>query len=339
MKRRNGQQNNALRTALAFGLALALVLSCTCLGWAVDLSRACSVTVSLGSGELAEELREAELVVELYRVAGAMARADEDAFDFEALAPFTALDLSAPQTQEDWNALAYQAANIARTDGEPVVENAPAETAITDLSPGLYLLLVHGRDVDEITESGETVAYAGAYRYLFAPQLLVLPTKTAAEDGSVNTAYPGEWIYDATVFLKPEREQAYDSLQILKTLTGCNENNPAVFVFSIEATLNGETVYSDVVMVEFTGAGTQEVRIEQIPIGATVTVTECYSGAGYQLASAGTQTVTITADAPNTVQFTNDYVGSPNGLRGIDNHFVFEEDSGWACTQTPAPSE
>ena len=51
------------------------------------------------------------------------------------------------------------------------------------------------------------------------------------------------------------------------------------------------------------------------------------------------QTVTITADAPNTVQFTNDYVGSPNGLRGIDNHFVFEEDSGWACTQTPAPSE
>ena len=128
-------------------------------------------------------------------------------------------------------------------------------------------------------------------------------------------------------------------MQIVKTLNGYHADNPAVFVFSIEATLNGETVYSDVVMLEFTGAGTQSVLIEKLPIGAVVTVTECYSGAGYQLASAGTQTVTITADAPNSVQFTNDYVGSPNGLRGIDNHFVFEEDTGWGCTQTPAPSE
>lgn len=344
MKQKPKQVHTVLRAALALCTVLALILGCTGLGWAVDLSRACSVTVSLGSGELSEALREADLVVDLYRIAGAMSVDGEDAIRFEPAAPYAALPISEAESQEDWNALAQQAATLARESDAPQVSEAPVETAVTGesgLTPGLYLLLLHGRGENELGPNGETVAYAGAYRYLFAPQLISLPTREAAEDGAVTTA-SGAWIYDVTVYPKPEVELAYSSLLLTKILRNYDAQNDALFVFSVEATLNGECVYSDVISLPFYAAGEQSVVIEKLPIGAIVTVSECYCSPGYRLVSEQTLTLTIEADPAaggysNCVQFTNDYVGSLNGLRGIDNHFTFEEDAGWICEQIQTP--
>lgn len=344
MKQNTKQVHTVLRAALALCTVLALILGCTGLGWAVDLSRACSVTVSLGSGELSDALRQADLTVDLYLVAGAMAVDGEDAIRFEPAAPYAALPIPDARTQEDWNALAQQASALARSGDSPRVHEAPVETPITGesgLTPGLYLLLIHGRGETELGPNGETVAYAGAYRYLFAPQLISLPTREAPEDGVATTA-SGAWLYDVTVYPKPEVELAYGSLLLTKTLQNYDPMNTALFVFSVEATLDGENVYSDVVSMTFDAACVQSIVIDRLPIGAVVTVSECYCSPGYELVSQKTLTLTIEADPEtggysNQVQFVNSYVGSMNLLRCMDNHFTYDEDAGWVCTQIPIP--
>lgn len=342
MKRIRSQLNKCLRAALALSLALTFLFGGAVFGGAVDLSRACSITVSLGSGEFSDALREADLVVDLYRVAGTTMRSGEDDFDFVTAASYTTLNLSAAQTQEDWAALAYEASALARESDTPLTANVPVETAIggeSGLTTGLYLLLVHGRGETALGEHGETLAYDGVYRYLFAPQLISLPSRETNEDDAVDAVASDGWTYDMTVYPKPEREQVYGSLRIVKTLRGYDPQNAAVFVFSIEAMQNETLVYSDVRTMSFSAEGTQTLDVDRLPVGAEVTVTEVNSGAGYVLRSPASVTVSVDAEQINEAAFINQYVGSPNRVRGIDNHFTFDQNEGWHCTQTPAPSE
>lgn len=340
MKQNRLQLHTVLRTALALCLALLLILGCVGPGWAVDLSRDCTIRIPLGTGEVSDALQEADLVADLYRVADAVAIDGEDAYTFSACAPYAALDLSAALTQEDWSALAARAADFAREADTPVIAQSPADATLgagdDKLAPGLYLLLLHGKDETELGANGEGVAYAGAYRYLFAPLLIALPGKPV-QDGSQSTASPGEWLYDVTVYPKFEQEQAYGKLEIIKQLNGYNADNPAMFVFSVEALLRGELVYSDVLTLEFSAAGTQSLVVEHLPIGAEVTVSECYCSPGYMLISEPELTVTIGDTETASVQFVNKYVGSPNCLRAIDNCFSYDGTTGWVCTKTWIP--
>lgn len=247
------------------------------------------------------------------------------------------------------------------------------------LQQGLYLLIARGKDIDSYittervgtngtvppaSQTAEeekivTVAYTEQYVYTFAPQLISLPTKAPDADGQVSTANNGDWIYNPTVYLKPEQHPRYGYLEIVKDLltheSFGGQSGEAVFVFQVEATLGGVSVYSDVKTMIFTGAGEQRVLIDRIPVGATVTVTEVYSGASYTLEkieqgyhaveaypdssivytpagniNTGEVTgVVIEANRVASVKFTNDYDHRQTGGHGVINHYEYGE-NGWA---------
>jgi len=100
----------------------------------------------------------------------------------------------------------------------------------------------------------------------------------------------------------------------------------------VEAVLNGQTVFSDVAHLPFSGPGRQTARVENIPMGAQVTVTEVYSGAVYT-AQANTQTTAVGADGRASVDFTNNYDSSNKGGGTVVNQFDYSTENGWRWTQ------
>lgn len=270
----------------------------------------------------------------------------------------------------------------------PVLTGVRLGVEQSDLNTGLYLLIARGSNIESYitkeypavssgTEPGGndpvpggetkeekivTVAYTDQHVYTFAPELISLPAKEPDADGIISTAGSGDWIYGSTVYLKPEQHTRYGYLEIVKDLltyeSFAGQSEEATFVFQVEAVLNGQSVYSDVKTLVFTGAGKDSVVIDKIPVGAAVTVTEVYSGASYTLkeisqgyyaqdvspdggnsaayAPAGnvsTREVTgfaIEANRVASVKFTNDYDHRQAGGHGVINRYEYGED-GWAA--------
>lgn len=192
------------------------------------------------------------------------------------------------------------------------------------------------------------------YEYTFLPYLLSVPDNAYERDeGDGSDA----WIYGVHVGLKPRQSVRYMDFVIRKRLNGYNTAlGKAMFVFQVEAEREGKTVYSNVLGLEFDGTGTQEIKVEGIPAGSQVTVTEVYSGSAYQLtgtsvshagAGAGVTvnggTVLIdrlTDDGSGeslTVDFTNDYRDVLTPGSGIINRFTKEGDH-WRVQQSTAAS-
>lgn len=349
MKRNGFCKKCISRRTPALLLALAL-LCCACLpGAAVELTKPCSITLNLGSG-FAEDLGGAALVADVYQIAAAEELPGQDAYELRALAPFEALPVAAVQTQDEAEALSRAAGYLALREAAPVVTEAalgrPIDT--TDggepLLPGLYLVLVHLAGESDYTVYGETsdtliatTANAGDYCYAFAPLLLSLPTKQGEDGTLVTTDLPGEWQYDLTAVLKAERSPRYGALEITKTLLACAEDRPGLFVFEVEAVLDGVTVYSDVFNLRFEQAGQQTLLIEHLPVGAVVTVTEVYAGVCYASVGSSEQSVVISAEQTQQAAFVNDYAPTANQGGGIENTFTFGNNGSWDCTQDPAP--
>lgn len=255
------------------------------------------------------------------------------------------------------------------------------------LDAGLYLLIARGTSVEDNkyitkeyavtnpdTQAGGTVpapgketkeekivtvAYTDQHVYTFAPQLISLPTKDP-ENGVVSTANSGNWDYSPTVYLKPEQHMRYGRLEIVKDLITYEsfdgQSEEAVFVFQVEAVLNNQSVYSDVKTLYFASAGKKNVVVDKIPVGATVTVTEVYSGASYTLKAieqgyyaegakpdcgdsveyASVEDISrrevtgfnIEANRVASVKFTNDYDHRQTGGQGVINHYEYGE-NGW----------
>lgn len=317
-----------------------------------------------------EDLAGAGVVVDLYQVARAVKTPGYDTYYYE-LMPEYDMDLPGSTMGSDeadqqpvgsWEQAAQQAAAIALNPdapGKPVEgSGAPVGTEISDLDPGLYLLVAHGgsltkpgdyrielKQKDSLT--GEetfriaTIANSAQHTYAFLPQLVSLPSKEADENGVINTANPGDWIFDMAVNMKPERLDRYGSLEIIKTLSeyetmgGVQES--ATFVFEVTGTLNDETVYSNVESITFTAAGQESVTLDRIPAMAQVTVREVYSGSSYQLTVPGDRTAVIAADNVVSVEFENEYDGRRTNGHGIKNQFVYDEaGGGWNWYSSPA---
>jgi hypothetical protein len=327
---------------LLMSLLLAIPVS------AVDLTEPCSLTVSPGSDEYADELIQAGLVIDLYQVADVLPVVGADGYTFEMRSAYDELLISDEMSNAAWRALAQQAAEIALNGDMPVVSGAQPNTAITEteggrLESGLYLIIARGADEtdyistvtdEEGTEQLVTSVHTQRYTYSFQPELVAIPEKPADASGEMNTASDGEWLYDITVSLKPERELRYGSVSIIKTLLSYNvSNGPATCVFRVEGVWDGETVFSNVYALTFTEPGQRTVVADRIPAGAEVTVTEIYSGAGYSLISEPEQTVLLEADEVAEVSFINDYDGGQKHGYGITNHFIFEPEAGWDWQQ------
>lgn len=338
---------------------------------AVELGEACSLTVEVEPKEMDGGTQEMpDVALDLYKVADAVSMEGQDAYTYGVIPGageiYAGLAFNEADSREGWQELAQQAASVAFGAGSKpdvtvdTVENDRLTT--TGLTAGLYLMVARGRNLtpeeyivrraeEEGAERIATIAYSDSYVFSYMPQLVSLPTKEADEEGNILSSNPGEWIYDATALLKPELEDRYAALRIDKELLSYHTGEPATFVFQIEATLDGETVYSDVVSMVFSGAGSQSALIpDKIPVGAEVTVTEVYSGVSYRVAagSQAVQNITMNNIAPenpdfsNVVAFRNEYDGSGRNGSSITNHFEYTDDGAglvWNWTQRPAVTE
>jgi hypothetical protein len=313
-------------------------------GAALNLDTPCTLTVKAGSEEFSEDLTQADLVLDVYWVAEATPLAGQDSYGFQMRPLYETLTVPDSEDTDSWRDLAQEAAALALAEDIPLVaEGLPGQPLDTELSPGLYLIVAHSQgqeaQVATITDDqGQewrvTQVNTGEYTYSFQPELVALPGKPVDDEGTMNTANPGQWIYDQTVTLKPEQTRRFGALEIVKTLQSYDTTGGEVtFVFSVEAVKDEATVYSDVVAMTFYGPGQKSVLLENIPVGAEVTVSEVYSGAGYRLVSSETQTSVIALDEISQVTFENDYDNGRNKGHGLVNHFEYDPANGWQWQQ------
>ncbi len=313
---------------------------------AVDVGRSdCSLTIHPGGGELSEDLAKANVVVDLYKVADAVETEGKDGFTFAFLSGYESLKGAYDQNpdNESWRQMAQTAAKYALESGEPISKGNPVDKKVENLACGLYLLIARGADIEDYkttvknedgTEEIATIARSESHDYTFAPELIALPSRQNIDENGNEIS---QWVYDMEVTLKPEQKGRPGSLEIVKNLATYNVNVPAVFVFQVEAELEGEVVYSDVVTLTFTEAGQKTALLEnKIPVGAKVTVTEIYSGASYKITSADEQKVTIEADKIASVEFSNDHDTTNHGGGGVNNHFTYDAENGWQLEKQPA---
>lgn len=294
---------------LAFALLLSsAVISKVQAAVEIDTNQKGTVTFQL-DGEF-EELKELEIPVKLYQVAEV-----DTSGAYKALTGFEDLkleEITSETTAAEWEEKATLASEI--IDGKENVQEDSSCTLtggtgkVEELSLGMYLV------------KAETVL-SSEYEYSFTPYLISVPNNYWATTGD------DTWVYDVTTGLKPGQENRLGSLIIEKQLDSYNATlGPASFVFQVEGEKDYEQVYSNVVSIVFDGAGTKSVQIDELPAGATFTVTEIYSGASYTLTTAPSQTAKIIAEgeegSPVSVSFTNTYDERMNGGASIVNHFT-----------------
>lgn len=360
--RPEGIKKRLICPLLAFSLVLGLVAVMPGLNGkaeAVDFDKKCSVTVAPvdpKNTELASDIANADVVVDLYKVADAVPVEGYDTYTYQFLDGYEKLgDIYKENADNaDWRQMAQSAAGYALDNGKAVKSEMPVGSAIDNLDCGLYLLIARGRGIadyrttvkqEDGKENIATVAHSERFVYTYLPELISLPGRQAQNaDGSVTntTAGNGEWQYAMSVNLKPEQDPRYGAIEIVKTLQSYNYNanaenmNPAEFVFQIEAELNGEKVRSTTVSLSFTEAGQKSAIVDQIPIGAVVTVTEVYSGSSYELITDREQTATVEAEDIVSAAFTNDYNETNHGGGSATNHFEYDEAGGqWGWTRVP----
>ena len=328
--------NKRLKQGTTFLLALALAFPLLTLPGAraanaIETNRKCSVAFNV-SGEDNELTADGtDIIVNLYKVA------DVDVSgNYTATKDFTGLNVSSVSADDkdaaasEWADRAKEAQKMLKESVEPTatVTLAAGTGSLADLATGLYLV-----DTPEVVTTN--------YTYTFTPYLVSLPTNNYYSNGN------DDWIYDLTkeynsaVGLKPEEHARYGDLKINKTLAHHNATTgkKATFVFKIEITpLKGKTE-TLIESLDFEAAGDSSVTITKIPAGATVKVTEVYSGASYKLISENDQETTIVAtdkDAkgdPASVSFTNDVDDNMNGGYGVKNNFKLDENGQYQYTE------
>lgn len=262
--------------------------------------------------------------------------------NYRELAQMAARRVLAPKTGDtvSGNDIAGDAAPI-YIDTQPI--NATEGAVFSGLSHGIYLVIAHGADltaaqyIDEKNGQLVTMAYARGYEYSFLPELISLPIRgndVNAPQGIFSTAQSaGDWQYEVTAELKAEETVRMHDLTIEKDFgtlpAGAVVTSNDGCVYRIDAVLNGQTVYSKVVAISYKGQ--HSVSLEDvIPEGATVTVTEVYDGASFDIvvpeggtaAEAARKTVALGDDGVYHASFTNSYNETSNGGGIVVNTFT-----------------
>ena len=331
------------RVRRGYALVLALLLALPCLTLmqtqaadAVEVDRKCNLTVSVeGNYDKAFEadLSEMQIPVALYRVASVDVSGRYTGVGSWASMKFDSI--SGETKADDWTTLAQEAYELIG-DGQPDAEEkiektqgALASAKFTDLDTGMYLV---------VPETSFNTDYS--YEYTFTPYLTALPGNAFAQTGAGDDS----WNYEPVIGLKAERAQQEGTLIINKTLDTYNETLGAVTcVFRVEGHDDaGNAVYSNVISATLEGAGnTETVRLNGIPAGIRVTVTEIYAGSNYQVVGPDTvETVIVSKEALEnvdgaseaSVSFTNAYNGGNRGGYGVTNQFNLDENGLWDWT-------
>ena len=252
----------------------------------INLDEPVSLTVNAGDVPAADfEGSEADLVVDLYKVADAVPVEGYDTYDLEVTEGFDVEDdagsLKDAVEKGDndyaaWQVIAQRAAKAALLGDEPMTATTQnAGTKFENLSAGLYLVVTRGSDLTDVEDyfkefpaedaaatdptgaeaSGSeylSIARSNEYEYKFRPILVAVPGKGAGEL-SFDTADDEEWNPDVeiTLNLKWKRDPRLTDFQIEKILPVCEDNGDAMFVFQVTAT--------KVIPVEDGGSGQPKV--------------------------------------------------------------------------------
>ena len=224
---------------LTFALTLGLVITAPGLDGAaraVDLSAECSLKVAPvdpANTELSEDLRNARITIDLYKVADAEEVSGYDAYTYKFAEGYQKLEeiYKKDPDNAEWKEMAQEAAAYVRehTGGENALqpdksgEISEGGVDITGLESGLYLLIARESGAEDYwtvveqedgtSENIATVAHSDRYRYTYAPELISLPGR----EGNT-TAGDGAWLNDVVASLKPEQDMQNGSLEIVKTL-------------------------------------------------------------------------------------------------------------------------
>lgn len=294
----------------------------------IDTEKECSLTIDVeqngAGGAYEKDLKEVKIPVQIYKVAEVDATGD-----YTELKGFESLkldEINEKTTADEWLEKAKAADEIAegkKPDVQLELENGTAKK--DGLSTGMYLV-----------DAQPTYSADYAYQYKFSPYLIALPDNAYYENGN------DDWIYDVTVGLKPEQEQLYGKLEIVKTLKEFNASlGEASFVFDIKAYDRDDDslVYSNVVSTRHSAAGKVSAVVDKIPAGARVVVTEIYSGSSYEVEGLDTKETVIVSDLgvaqggqSASVDFTNIYNEGAIPGYGVTNHFEYG-DEGWTWEQ------
>lgn len=331
--------NKRLKQGSTFLLAVALTFPLLTLPGAkaanaIDTDAECSIQFDIGGNS--SELLSASIPVNLYKVASV-----DVSGNYTATGTFAKLDLSSVSADNldtaaaTWSERAAEAKKLLKDDTEPTttVTLTQGRGTATRLKTGLYLV-----DTPKVITPN--------YTYTFTPYLVSLPTNNYYSGNGASD----DWIYDLTkehnsaVGLKPEQHVRYGNLVINKELVDHNATfgNNATFVFQIDITTLDNKKETRIEELTFDAAGSHSVTIEKIPAGSHVTVTEVYSGASYELASAKSQETDIIANPeketevefkPAEVSFINKHDGRTNGGYGVKNNFKLDENGQYQYTE------
>ena len=318
----------------------------------LDLDHACSlkaIATSSTDKDFLADVAKADVVVDIYKIADAEKKTGYDYYTFKVADAYKD-KVKIPDVTDSkvWSDLAQVAAGIVKDSLKTTTPITPdvtekAGTNITGLKGGLYLVLARGSAVTDYFDETETtvtdangntttkkdivtVAYGDANVYKFAPEFVALPTKAPDPvTGEINTAANTDWLYSATISLKPSWEPRYGKLKIIKDLLTYEKSEDTFFIFSVDAKKKVgdeiKTVFSNVYTLKFSNTGKEELIIDKLPAGCEVTVTENYTGCNYKLVSDATKQVVILADDLVSVTFVNDYEHRDKHCGAITNHF------------------
>jgi hypothetical protein len=337
-----------LKRGCALALAVLLALPCVNLMQAraagpVVQDRDCELTVAVdttetvwgvgvGAGASAEDFENMTVTVNVYKVADMNVSAE-----FTSTTGFEDLDFNV--VMEDSNAATWEnlaAEAVQRLEGVKPTATGNIEkgnpAVIGSLGVGMYLIVPQ-----------ETFNSDSTRKYVFTPYLTALPSSDYTQTG----AGSDDWQYDRTIYLKGEAQPQFGKLTINKTLQNYNATlGLTTSVFEIVGKdAQDNVVYTNVASVTHDGAGTESVTIENIPAGITVTVTEIYAGASYELVSKNEQTAVIVSgkavelgSSAASVAFENKYNGGNDSGYGLMNEFkAGDEDGDWEWTKPTTP--
>ena len=330
--------NKRLKQGSTFLLAVALTFPLLTLpgakaASAINTGQKCSIEFDISGNS--SELLSASIPVKLYKVASV-----DESGNYTGIGAFSKLDLSSVSADNldaaaaTWAERAAEAKKLLKDDTEPTTTTlTQGRGTATGLDTGLYLV-----DTPKVITPN--------YTYTFTPYLVSLPTNNYYSGNGASD----DWIYDLTkehnsaVGLKPEQHVRYGNLVINKELVDHNATfgNNATFVFQIDITTLDNKKETRIEELTFNAAGSDSVTIEKIPAGSHVTVTEVYSGASYELASAKSQETDIIANPeketevefkPAEVSFINKHDGRTNGGYGVKNNFKLDENGQYQYTE------
>lgn len=333
--------NKRLKQGSTFLLAVALTFPLLTLpgakaASAINTGQKCSIEFDISGNS--SELLSASIPVNLYKVASV-----DESGNYTGIGAFSKLDLSSVSADNldaaaaTWAERAAEAKKLLKDDTEPTTTTlTQGRGTATGLDTGLYLV-----DTPKVITTN--------YTYTFTPYLVSLPTNNYYSGNGASD----DWIYDLTkeynsaVGLKPEQHVRYGNLVINKELVDHNATfgNNATFVFQIDITTLDKKKETRIEELTFSAAGSHSVTIEKIPAGSHVKVTEVYSGASYELASAKSQETDIIANPeketevefrPAEVSFINKHDGRTNGGYGVRNNFKLDETDQYQYTEPAA---